>query len=111
MTHVTGNNTQEAPLSHSRCESDQEVWDDRVDLGFRSKYLYPVVTGCEEMDWSHVSHILTLMTPLLLPLFLHHHLHLCMLFMQVRGWGERAKRALRALRRCVSEFGGGHPVF
>ncbi len=73
MTLVTGNNTQEALLSHSRRESDQDVWDDGVDLGFRSKYLYPVVTGCEEMDWSHVSYILTPLTPLLLPLFLHHH--------------------------------------
>ena len=64
MTLVTGNNTQEALLSRSRCESDQEVRDDRVEPGFQSKCLYPVVTGCEEMDWSHVSHILTPLTPL-----------------------------------------------
>ena len=37
-----------------------------VDPGFQSKCLYPVVTGCEEMDWSHVSHILTPLTPSLL---------------------------------------------
>lgn len=62
---VTGNNTQEALLSRSRSchESDQEDRDDGVDLGFQSKCLYPVVTGCKEMDWGHVSHILTPLTP------------------------------------------------
>lgn len=67
MTLVTGNNTQGgSALSRSHRESDQEVRDDRVDLGFQSKCLYPVVTGCKEMDWSHVSHILTPLSPLLL---------------------------------------------
>lgn len=80
MTLLSGNNTQEARLSRSHCESDQEVpevRDDGVDLGFQSKCLYPVVTGCQEMDWSHVSHILTPLTPSLLLLFLH----LCILSM------------------------------
>lgn len=47
MTLVTGNNTQEALLSRSHRESDQEIRDDRVDLEFQSKFLYPVVTGCK----------------------------------------------------------------
>ena len=40
MTLVSGNNTQEARLSRSRCESDQEVpevRDDGVDLGLQVK--------------------------------------------------------------------------
>lgn len=51
-------------------ESDQEVpevWDNSVDLGFQYKCLYPVVTGCKEMDWSHVSHILTPLGPFVFP--------------------------------------------
>lgn len=57
----------------SSCESDlevpevPEVWDDGVDLGFLYKCLYPVVTGCKEMDWSHVSHILTPLDPFISP--------------------------------------------
>lgn len=47
MTLVTGNNTQEALLSRSLRESDQEIRDDGVDLEFQSKFLYPVVTGCK----------------------------------------------------------------
>lgn len=65
MTFVTGNNTQEAALSHSNCESDREVWD-RVDLGFQSERLCPVLTGCKEMGWSHVFHILPPLSPPLL---------------------------------------------
>lgn len=80
-TLVTGNNTQKALLSRSCCESDQEVRDDGVNQGLRSKCLYPVVTGCEEMDCSHVSHILTPLTSSLLLPFLHHCLHLCILSM------------------------------
>lgn len=78
MTLLSGNNTQQALISHSSCESEQqgpEVRDDSVVLGLKSKCLYPVVTGCKEVDWSHISHILTLITSLL-ALSLHLHLHL-----------------------------------
>lgn len=50
-------------LCCSHPQSGREVEDDRVDQRVESKCLYPVLTGCKEMDRSRVCHILTPPTP------------------------------------------------
>lgn len=104
MTFVTGNNTQEAVLSHSNCESDQEAWD-RVDLGFQSKCLCPVLTGCNKMGWSHVFHILPPLSPPLLPRVSSPSPLPPPFAFSPRRFAKGAGRAVRALRLGVNLFG------
>lgn len=56
LTLLSTNNAHKALLA--RLSRKSEAWADGADLRLQSKCLYPVVTGRQEMDWSHVSHVL-----------------------------------------------------